>query len=218
MVKVITSSVVAVLLIGSSALAATGDIGQGQMWNFGLINDADHTAGTGIGGTIQGIGTLSGQGDATTSGTLALEGIAVGLFQVGGYASAGAPMTVDQNVSAKGIGLYTTDPVTQVQTYTDGPGQEQTVEVGVGQIDQFQGVAVEGTNTLTKEAGGPGVAAGVNAAGFAMGQLGVNASGGGAQASLIAGAQGSGIAGNAAAAGSVGANMTGIVVQKSTMN
>jgi len=206
MKKVILAAVVAVLLVGSSAI---GQITEGQNWNLGLTDSLTLLGGPSEAQTIQGIGTLNVQalginpdmnGDPTVT---AGEGIAAALFQTGEAETDGA---------AVGLG--------QVLSLTGGTqnGQQQQIGDLAGPAKETQSVALLGTQNLTKGIGSNAEVEGLNLAGFGMGQVFENNCAEGGQLPLIIGGQFSEIEGAAQAVAVVATTMTASVVQVQSAN
>jgi hypothetical protein len=211
MKKVITVAVVAVLLVGSSAIAQINL--QGQNWGLGLNTDITLSGGTADGSTIQGIGTLSMQniginpdqnGDPTVS---ASQGIGAALFQDGAVHTGGALTTLNQDLLVQGWTLG-----------NNGPGQVQSVGDLAGPAMEFQGVKVDGLNDIDKGRGSEANADGLNLVAFGMGQEVKNNCADGSQLSLILGGQYSVLDGTAQAVGGVTSTMTALVVQVQVAN
>jgi len=212
--KAITA-VVAVLLIGSSAMAQINL--QSQNWNFGLNNAINLSGGAGTAATIQGIGTLSVQdigvnpdqnGDPTAT---ASQGVGVALFQAGGVETFGkVPAGLTQSLTVAGVGLVTGIPFPAGQVQSVGDAGDATL--------QYEGVSVGGTQNLTKASGAGAEVEGLNLAAFGMGQVAVNTCVDGVQASVIIGGQFSELAGAAQSVGTVTTGMNATVQQYQAAN
>jgi hypothetical protein len=209
--KALAFAVVAVLVAGSTAVAQINL--QGQDWNLGLTNLMNLTGGPSEAETIQGIGTLSMQniginpdqnGDPTAS---ASEGIGAALFQTGEVETGGATADLKQHLTLKGATLGQM-----------GPGQVQSVGDLAGPAQEFQAVAVNGDQTLTKGRGSEAEINGLNLVAFGMGQEEGNNCAEGCQLSLILGGQASSIEGGAQAVATVGTIMTATVTQVQMAN
>jgi hypothetical protein len=216
MKKVITASVVAVLLVASSAMAQI-DL-QYQYWNFGLSNDMDVAGGPGVAETIQSVGTLSVQnlginpdvGGVDPTAT-ASQGIGLILVQGGETETGGAHVGLLQNLNIQGIGITVNGAVIPA-------GQAQQIGDLSGPTMQYEGVAVSGDQTLDKARGSDGESEGFNLAGFGMGQSAGNNCADGCQLSVILGAQFSELEGAAQATGTIVTSMTATVQQFQTAN
>jgi hypothetical protein len=211
MKKVFAVAVVAVLVLGSSAVAQINL--QGQNWGLGLTNSINLSGGTADASTIQGIGTLSMQniginpdqnGDPTVS---ASQGIGAALFQTGDVHTGGALMTLGQSLGVQGLALG-----------SNGPGQVQSLGDLAGPAMEFQGVEVTGSNDIDKGRGSAGDAQGLNLIAFGMGQELANNCAEGGQLSLILGGQASSLDGTAQAVGGVLSTMTAQIVQIQVAN
>ena len=113
MCKGITASVVALLVLGSSAMGQVNL--QFHGWNLGVTNNINLSGGTSEGETTQGIGTLSVQdlginpdegGDPTAG---AAQGIGAVLFQTGGATTGGGSISVVQGLNVVGVGIEVND-------------------------------------------------------------------------------------------------------------
>jgi len=206
MKKVIAVAVVAVLVVGSSAV---GQIQQAENWNLVLTNDMNLSGGPITALTIQGIGTLDGQalginpdqnGDP---GIVAAEGVATALFQTGFVDTGGAATHLVQGLSITG---GTLNGQTQVVSDLSGPAREQ------------QSVNLLGTQNITKGIGSNATVDGLNLAGFGMGQVMENNCAEGGQLSLILGGQFSCIDGAAQSVAVVGTTMAAQIVQVQSAN
>lgn len=204
--KVIAAAVVAVLLVGSSAI---GQITEGQNWNLGLTNALSLTGGPSTANTIQGIGTLNVQGlgiNPDLNGdpsVTAAQGVAGALFQTGTATTGGAA-----------VGL------SQILGITGGTqnGQQQLVGDLAGPCQEIQSVALTGSQGLTKGVGSNATAEGLNLAGFGMGQVMQNNCAQGGQLGLILGGQASSFQGAAQSVVVVATTMTASVVQVQSAN
>ncbi len=167
MKKAIAASVV-VLMIGSGALAAIGDIGQqAQSWDLGISAGLILNAGgQGTATNIQGIGLLSGQTASTADGASASQLIGAALFQTSSVANKGAQVTANQTIDVDALAL------TASNSTIFGPGQEQVMPAYVGTAVQFEGLQVGATQVLTKDAGGLGTAERMNLLGVGVIQSG----------------------------------------------
>lgn len=164
MKRVITASIV-VLLVSSGAWAAIGDIGQqSQTWDLHLGGTAAMTAGTGSAGIIQGTGVLVGQNVTTGEGTSASQGIGAVLFQDTGVSTVGAPISSSQTLDVDALTLTTASGVF-------GPGQEQSIMAYAGPGVEYEGIQVTGVQGLSKSPGGTGTADGVNLVGVGLIQV-----------------------------------------------
>jgi hypothetical protein len=140
MKKALVGSVVAVLLVGTSAMAQI-DV-QFQTWDFAIGDNISLSGGGPIGAnTIQGIGNLSKQ-DLTSGVATAQQCIGTALFQSGEANSQGSDIGLIQNLTVAGLGM--TAPFSIV------PGQVQSVAVGGGALTESQGVGVAGDQTIQK--------------------------------------------------------------------
>lgn len=213
--KKVIAAVVAVLVIGSSAI---GQINlQFEYWDLGLNNTINLSGGPGTAGTTQGIGTLSVQdlginpdmnGDPTAT---AGQGIGAALFQTGSTETGGGLIVLDQDLNVKGIGI----------TVNGTPlpaGQTQSIGDLAGPTLQYQGASVDGDQKLEKGVGSAANANGLNLAAFGMGQSAGNNCADGCQLSLILGGQFSEIDGAAQSKGTVVTGMTAIVQQFQSAN
>jgi hypothetical protein len=204
MKRAIAASIVAVLLVGSSAMAQI-DL-QYQTWDVGLSNTVTlNTGGVISASTTQGIGTLSGQ--TLTSGiATASQGVGVALFQDGSASTKGAAISLTQNAKVESVGLSSPHLV--------DPGQTQKVAVGGGAILQSQGVQVNGDQTLKKT--GTDTAAnadGLNLVAFGMGETAANNANDASQGVIILGGSYSEMTGKADSKGTVETTMSATVVQ-----
>jgi hypothetical protein len=202
MKKVIAAAVVAVLVIGSSAI---GQIEQGQTWTLGLLNNMALSGGPSLANTIQGVGTLNVQalginpdlaGNPTVIGA---GGVGAALFQTGTVATGGAAAGLVQ-----GLGIVGT--------------QEQAIGDLAGPVQEVQTSELDGTQVLTKGIGSNAAISGLNLAGFGMAQLFENNCAEGGQLSLVLGGQFSSVEGAAQAVAVVGTEMIVSVGQVQNAN
>ena len=206
MKKAIAASVI-VLMVGSGALAAIGDIGQqAQTWDLGIgagliLNAGGQATAT----NIQGIGLLSGQQVTTADGAAASQLLGAALFQTSSVANQGAQVTANQTIDVGALAL------TAANGTIFGPGQEQIMPAYVGTAVQFEGLQVGATQDLTKDAGGLGNAEGTNLVGVGILQSGSNISVDMGEGALIIGGQHSDLTG--ITPGSGGSVHTGIAAQ-----
>jgi len=212
MVKVIAYSVVALLLVASTASAQLGTLSQSQNTINSLTSTVTLAGAPGIGGNLGVVANFAGQTATTTFPTAASQGIGLLGVQASYLQNNGsAAISVGQALGIQGAG--TTNPAM-------GPGQVQAVNADNGAIagseQQFQGVTVTGTQALSK--GGNGTALALNAGGALLGQEVSNASTIADQGILIIGGQLSGITGEAASSGTVVAGMSSTVLQYQSGN
>jgi hypothetical protein len=212
MKKVIAFAVVAVLVVGSSAIAQINL--QGQDWNLGLTNNLMVIGGPSDASTIQGIGALNVQTmgiNPDGNGGFAAEssqGIGAALFQTGETETGGAKVSLDQGLTILGF----------KDTAGNGPGQIQQLGDLAGPAREYQGVRLDGHNTLDKAVGSAGEASGLNIAAFGMAQEVENNCADGGQLSLILGGQASSLEGQAQAIGHVATTMWAQVTQIQVAN
>ncbi len=218
MVKAIAGSIVVVLVVSVTSFGAIGDVVSSQNPNVALSNNVVVSSGIAGAGNVQTIGVPMVQGGATGEGTFAAQGMGIGLIQGAGIVTAHSPMSATQVITVDGAALTETDPVTNITTITDGPGQAQEVGLGATPIKQYEGISVVASQTLTKEQGGQGLVVGGQGLGVGMGQVGVNTTSGAGQGSAIIGGQAGGMAGSAAASGFVAGTLSAVVVQKQQVN
>jgi hypothetical protein len=184
MKKAIAASIV-VLMTGSGALAAIGDIGQqAQTWDLGISAGVILNAGGQATATnIQGIGLLSGQTTTTADGASASQLLGAALFQTYSVANQGARVTANGTIDVDALALTASNGT------VFGPGQEQIMPAYVGTAVQFEGLQVGATQVLTKDAGGLGTAEGTNLVGVGVLQSGSNISVDMGEGALILGGQ-----------------------------
>ena len=203
MKKVIAASVVAVLLVGSSAMAQI-DV-QYQTWSLALTDNISLSGGgPSDASTIQGIGALTTQ-DLTSGVATASQGIGGALFQTGNVSTDGSAIGLTQNLTVAAVGI--TAP------FTVGPGQLQQVGAGGGALAESQGASVHGDQTLQKTGDTAADADALNLVAFAMNQDAANACNDAGEFAVILGGSFSELDGECDSLGSVVTTMDATVVQ-----
>jgi hypothetical protein len=203
MKKVITASVIVLLLAGSS-LAALGDVFQTQEWVVGLNSTLTFTQGAGAASTNQNKNLF----DSQTAGN-------VGLGTWGTQLAAGSA-TQTGIVAGNNIVGSAVQSLAEDGSLVKGLGQVQNIAPG-GTIAESQGVAVVGTQDLGKAAG-PGIAAGTNDVSLMMVGAGGNIGSNMANVGVLSGHQTSAVGGGPDSAGTVHAEMTGATSQVQQVN
>lgn len=204
MKRLFVVSSIAVLVVSSGTLGATGDIpAQSQIWGVHGHNTASMTGGTGTAHSSifklvaigQNLSTAEGANASESAGTVVLQDATVDSHGASG-------VSVDQDMLVDG---GATDP---------SLGQVQSVAAYDG-VTQAQGVYAVGEQTLVKDAGGTATADGTNLAGVGMVQeASSNATPTAEQWVLIFGGQKSNITGESPASqGMVDAQSEAIVMQ-----
>jgi hypothetical protein len=210
MVKVIAYSVVAVLLVASTASAQIGTLYQSENVINGLGSTVALSGAPGTGGSLGVVANFAGQTASTTLPTSASQGI--GLL--------GVQASFVQNDGSAVISVGQTLGIQGAAAGSNGPGQVQLIAADVGATaggeQQFQGIALTGTQTITKA--GDGTAVGLNAGGTILGQEVANASTTADQGILIIGGQLSGASGDAASLATITTSMTATVLQYQSGN
>ncbi len=209
MVKVIAYSVV-VLLIASTASAQLGTLNQSENVINTLTSNVNLSGAPGTGGALNVTANFAGQTASTTYPTAASQGI--GLIGVQG--------SFVQNDGSAVISIGQTLGIKGATAGTMGPGQVQAVNADNGAIaggeQQFQGICVDGTQTISK--GGDGTVIGLNAGGALLGQEVSNASTISDQGILIIGGQLAGVTGEAASNAIITTGMSTTVLQYQSGN
>jgi hypothetical protein len=203
MKKALVGSVVAVLLVGTSAMAQI-DV-QFQTWDFAIGDNISLSGGGPIGAnTIQGIGNLSKQ-DLTSGVATAQQCIGTALFQSGEANSQGSDIGLIQNLTVAGLGM--TAPFSIV------PGQVQSVAVGGGALTESQGVGVAGDQTIQKTGDTAADAEALTLVAFGMDQGAGNSCNMASECALVIGGSFSSIDGKCDSLGTVMTTMGATVIQ-----
>jgi hypothetical protein len=217
MVKVIAYSVVAVLLVASTASAQLGGLLQGtQNWNTSLGSTVSLSGAANTGGTLLVGADVAGQTATTTLGTSASQGL--GLLAVQGALgqnNTAAIVSADQKFAIVGVN------VAGSPTQGSGPfGQSQLVSADngstLGVAGQFEGVSVGGSQTVGVAGNGSMIA--LNAGATVLGQEVANTSTTADQGVLIIAGALSGITGDAGSKGTVTTTVSSTVVQQQAAN
>jgi len=215
MVRTMTLSAIAVLLISSGAFAQI-DL-QYQNWNFATDNSIELHGGPANASSTQGVGNLSVQnlginpdGDGNPTAT-ASQGFAIVLFDTKSAETGGAHIGAETDQHVVGLGIT-------VNSVALPAGQTQQVGDLAGPTMQYEGVEVGSHQKVDKGVGSSAQAEALNLVGFGMGQTAGNNCAVGCQASIILGGQGSEIEGAPQSIGEVEANMTTQVWQFQAAN
>jgi hypothetical protein len=195
MVKAISSSILIVLLVGSSAFAL-GEIFQNFTVEGGLTGQIALPAGDGAGSLMQNL-MLGTNQVAESVGTGAAQDMHGMLMQRGDAAGLCAGLTVDQGLAAISFG-------------------DQGIGGCLGLIGQGQGIAVIGTQGLTKAAG-PGAADAGNRVFLHQDQDAFNVMGSSSENICLAGSQHSDVSGGPGAIGVVNTGIEAATVQTQTV-
>lgn len=211
MVKAIATSLVVVLLVGSSAFGL-GEIFQGFNFDGSLISSLGLPDGPGSASLTQDV--LIGDNQIGVGvGTSATQNMVGTLSQAADAAGMCAGLSVDQSLLAGSI-----DPSLALLGTPGVEGQVQTVGGCLGQIGQSQGVGVIGGQAVSNLLGGPGAAAGDHTVDLHQDQAASNVTGQAAETSSLTGTQHSEVAGGPGSVGTVVTTMQAGTAQVQVLN